>query len=79
MTNLPGWGWLKPRLGRTSHYFEAGLSLCGRWGWLRGWWYRPHRPVHDRCCQDCLRELSEHLDEHLETGRKARELWEREG
>lgn len=63
---LIGWGWRRPRFGLTSHYFEAGTSLCGRWLWHgNSWLDRAHRTGSDRVCPRCLAELDRDFDWHL--------------
>lgn len=61
---LIGWGWRGLRWPFTaSHYFNAGLSLCGRWQWhWEGLFDAPHIPGESRVCRKCLAALVADLD-----------------
>lgn len=46
-----GWGW--PAEARVSHYFRAGRSLCGKWGWLGAHAYLLTDAPPSQPCKTC--------------------------
>jgi len=52
-----GNGWIRPNGARKFHYFEAGRSLCGRYGFMFAQGDKDTGKYNDSDCAQCVKEL----------------------